>query len=57
MTTTNFVYVPRTDDEYRQLVHLLDELTDIVRSDEDHPLANFMDVLSVVIENYKKEHI
>jgi len=55
--TARFLYVPTREDEYEQLVSLLDEITDIVRDDENHPLANFMDVLGVLIENYEAEHI
>lgn len=39
------------------MVELLDELTDIVRDDENHPLANLMDVVGVLIESYEDEHV
>ena len=55
--TARFLYVPTREDEYEHLVHLLDEITDIVRDDENHPLANLMDVLSVLIENYEAENV
>jgi HTH-type transcriptional regulator/antitoxin HigA len=44
------VRVPRTEVEYRELVELLDQLTDQVGEDETHPLASLMDVLGVLIE-------
>ncbi|MBX3060013.1 MAG: transcriptional regulator [Anaerolineae bacterium] len=52
-----FIFVPGSEDEYDQLVELLDELTDIVRDDENHPLANLMDVVGVLIEAYENETI
>ncbi len=55
--TSPFLYVPTTESEYDQLVTLLDEMIDIVRDDESHPLANLMDVVGVLIESYENEHI
>jgi HTH-type transcriptional regulator/antitoxin HigA len=55
--TAHFLYVPTNESEYDQLVALLDEMIDIVRDDESHPLANLMDVLGVLIETYENEHI
>ncbi len=51
------VFVPRTEEEYRQLIGLLDSLIDQVGEDEKHPLASMMDVIGVLIENYEAEHI
>ena len=51
------VRVPHTDADYRDLVQLLDLLTDEVGEDEDHPLASLMDVLGVLIEKYEDEHV
>jgi len=55
--TAQYLFVPTNEDEYDRLVSLLDEITDIVRDDEHHPLANFMDVLGVLIEVYENEHV
>lgn len=55
--TAKFLFVPTDEGEYNQLVELLDELTDIVRDDESHPLANLMDVVGVLIETYENEHV
>jgi len=55
--TAKFIYVPTSDEEYDHLVELLDEITDLVRDDEKHPLANLMDVLGVLIESYENEHV
>ena len=55
--TAKFLFVPTNEAEYDQLVELLDELTDIVRDDESHPLANLMDVVGVLIETYENEHV
>jgi HTH-type transcriptional regulator / antitoxin HigA len=53
----NTVVVPRTEKDYENLVELLDELTDEVGNNENHPLASLMDVLGVLIERYEDEHI
>jgi HTH-type transcriptional regulator/antitoxin HigA len=51
------VRVPHTESDYRELVELLDGITDEVGEDEDHPLASLMDVLGVLIEKYEDEHV
>ena len=51
------LYVPTREEDYDHLVQLLDEITDIVRDDENHPLANLMDVLGVLIEDYEAENV
>jgi len=55
--TARFLCVPTREEEYEHLVQLLDEITDIVRDDENHPLANLLDVLSVLIENYESQNV
>ena len=51
------LFVPHTESEYRQLVELLDSLTDQVGEDESHPLASFMEVVGILIEKYEDEHV
>jgi HTH-type transcriptional regulator/antitoxin HigA len=51
------VRVPRTDEDYRELVELLDRVTHQVGENEDHPLASLMDVLGALIERYEDEHV
>src|SRR5258708_17991425 len=51
------VRVPHTDTDYRELVELLDRVTDEVGENESHPLASLMDVLGVLIEKYEDEHV
>lgn len=51
------VRVPHSEAQYRELVELLDHLTDEVGEDENHPLASLMDVLGVLIEKYEDEHV
>lgn len=55
--STDFIFVPTNEAEYEQLVELLDEITDIVRDDQAHPLAKMMDVIGVLIEDYEDEHL
>jgi HTH-type transcriptional regulator / antitoxin HigA len=45
------------EQDYQDLVQLLDRLTDEVGEDENHPLASVMDVLGVLIEKYEDEHV
>jgi HTH-type transcriptional regulator / antitoxin HigA len=51
------VYVPHTNQEYRETVDLLDSLIDQVGEDETHPFASLMEVLGVLIEKYEDDHI
>jgi len=52
-----FVYVPHTEQEYRQLVILLDELIDEVGEDEHHPLSSLMEVLGSLVEKYENDNV
>ena len=52
-----FVFVPHTEEQYDQLVALLDNLIDEVGEDEIHPLASLMDILGTLIEKYEDEHV
>ena len=51
------IRVPHNDSDYRELVELLDRVTDEVGEDENHPLASLMDVLGVLIEKYEDERV
>ena len=51
------VFVPHTEEEYRQLVGLLDRLIDEAGEDESHPLASLMEIIGVLIEKYEDEHV
>ena len=51
------VFVPHTEEEYRQLVGLLDNLIDEVGEDEAHALASLMEIIGVLIEKYEDEHV
>lgn len=51
------LYVPHTDEEYENLVKVLDQLIDQVGEDENHPLASLMEVIGVLIERYEDEHV
>ena len=54
---SDFAPIPQNNLEYDKLVALLDELIDEVGEDESHPLASFMDVVGVLIENFETEHV
>ena len=56
-TISRAVRVPHSDADCREVVELLDRVTDEVGEDENHPLASLMDVLGVLIEKYEDEHI
>ena len=51
------VRVPHNDADYRELVQLLDRITDELGENENHPLASLMDVLGVLIEKYEDEQV
>lgn len=51
------VFVPHTDEEYRKLVAVLDQLVDEVGEDESHPLASLMEILGVLIERYENANV
>jgi HTH-type transcriptional regulator/antitoxin HigA len=48
---------PHSEEEYRQLVALLDSMIDEVGEDESHALASLMEVVGVLIEKYEDEHV
>ena len=54
---SEILYVPHTEEEYQDLVKLLDSLIDEVSEDETHPLASLMEIIGVLIEKYENEHI
>ena len=49
------IYVPHSEEEYRELVALLDSLVDEVGENESHPLASLMEIVGVLIEKYEDE--
>jgi HTH-type transcriptional regulator / antitoxin HigA len=51
------VFVPHTEEEYSQLVVVLDQLINEVGEDENHPLASLMEILGVLIEHYEDAHV
>jgi HTH-type transcriptional regulator/antitoxin HigA len=50
-------FVPHAEEEYNQIVALLDQLIDEVGEDESHPLASLMEILGVLIEHYETAHV
>lgn len=54
---SQLVFVPQTEQEYNQLVSLLDDLVDEVGEDKQHPLASLMDVVGVLVETYEDQHV
>ena len=46
-----------TEEEYKQLVMVLDNLIDEVGEDESHPLASLIEVIGVLIENYENQNV
>ena len=51
------LFVPHTEQEYDELVQILDTLIDVAREDETHPLASRMEVIGVLIEKYENQHV
>lgn len=52
----NIVHPPHSEDEYNLLVAFLDEVTDVVREDESHPLASLMETLGMLVESYEAQN-
>ncbi len=53
----NTLVVPRTEEEYQNLVSLLDNLIDNIGEDESHPLASLMEIIGLLIEYYESENV
>lgn len=51
------VFVPHSEQEYQQLMNLIDALVDVVGEDEAHPLASLMEIVGALIEKYEDEHV
>ena len=51
------LHMPHSEENYRELVALLDSLVDEVGENESHPLASLMEVGGVLIEKYEDEHV
>lgn len=47
---------PSNDKEYTRLEKILDELIDVVRDNEKHPLAVAMQIIGENLEQYDSEH-
>ena len=47
---------PQSEEEYKKLEHLLDCLIDKVGNDEDHPLADVMEIIGTNLEAYDDEN-
>ena len=46
----------RDEADYARAVDQLNELIDLVGTNEDHPLYEFLDTLGTLIERYEDEH-
>ena len=51
------LYMPHSEEEYKELVSMLDNLIDEVGEDEDHALASLMEVIGVLIEKYEDDNV
>lgn len=47
---------PKNEVDYDQLVEALDELTDRIGDDENHPLMSLVDIIGDWVEAYDLEH-
>jgi HTH-type transcriptional regulator / antitoxin HigA len=46
----------RNERDYQRMQALMDELLDVVGDDEDHPLADLLDVIGVLVAQYEEEN-
>ena len=54
-TVRHIFKVPHTEEEYEEMIQLLDGLVDEVGNDEAHPLASLMETLGSLIEVYEAQ--
>jgi HTH-type transcriptional regulator/antitoxin HigA len=47
----------KTEEDYERVSAIVDSLVDIVRGDEDHPLADVLHYFGELMERYEDEHI
>jgi HTH-type transcriptional regulator / antitoxin HigA len=50
------VFVPKNQQEFERLVSVAEQLANVVRGDEHHPLAELLYVIGSLVEQYEKEH-
>ena len=48
---------PKNESHYNTLINRLDELLDIVKNNEKHPLIGLVDALSHLIASYEEAHV
>jgi len=53
----SFFSVPHTEEEYDNLVSMLDNLIDEVGENEKHPLSSLMESIGALIETYENKNI
>jgi len=46
----------RTEAQYSQMIELLNSLIDLIGDDEEHELADFLDLVAELIESYENKH-
>jgi HTH-type transcriptional regulator/antitoxin HigA len=51
------LFVPHNQEQYQQLVLVLDVLIDTVGEDETHPLASLMEIVGVLIEQFEDKYV
>ena len=56
-TIRNVLSVPHTENDYENLVSLLDGLIDEVGENEDHPLSSLMETIGNLIESYENNNV
>ena len=52
---SSVVFVPRTENDYKQLSNLRDKLINLISENENHPLVSLMEVVETLIEKYESE--
>lgn len=55
-TVAPILFVPRNEAEYDKLVDILNLLLDQGGSDEQHPLADLVNVVGTLVAEYEREH-
>ena len=48
--------VPHTEEENEKMLVFLEELMDVVGSDENHPLVSLLETVAIIIEDFETRY-
>jgi len=54
LAINNVLKLPKNEDEYQRIYHLMLELVDTVNDDVSHPLEPLLELLEILVERYEE---